>query len=141
VQQHKVDMAAADFEAALACRQLCIAALDNFCDLYAAANNYAGEIPKLDALIRKYPDNALFINRRGIAFMYNGDAAKAVADFDFVLAKAPAEASAYFHKALCLEKLGDLGNAAINYRQSMRFGTPKSDEYAYAKTRIGELSR
>jgi tetratricopeptide (TPR) repeat protein len=141
LQQHALDKALADFEAALECRQPYIQALDHFCDIYESMNNYAGELPGLNAIIRKNPDNALIINRRGIAYMYSGDAANAVKDFDFVIARVPGEASAYFNKALCLEKLGDLGGAVKNYRESMLRGIRQPQQYAYAKRRIDELKR
>jgi FOG: TPR repeat len=82
-----------------------------------------------------------FYQNRAIAYMYTGEVAKAVADFDFVISRAPGEASAYFNKALCSEKLGDLEAAANNYSLAMRYGQPHTEQYAFAKRRIGELAR
>ena len=47
----------------------------------------------------------------------------------------------YFNKALCYEKLGDLDGARKNYDLAMRFGSPQTEQFAYAKKRIVELKR
>jgi Tfp pilus assembly protein PilF len=73
--------------------------------------------------------------------MYAGEVAKAVADFNFVLSKASAEPSAYFNKALCFEKLGNLDSAVNNYTLAMHYGSPQTEQYAFAKRRIVELKR
>jgi len=141
LQRKNIDKALADFEAALNCKQLCIQALDHFCDLYFSMGKHAEAIPKLDKMIAQNPDNALFINQRAIAYMYTGEVAKAIADFDFVLSRAAGEASAYFNKALCFEKLGKLDSSVSNYELAMRYGSPQTEQYAFAKRRISEMKR
>jgi tetratricopeptide (TPR) repeat protein len=91
-------------------------------------------------MIARDPDNALFLNKRAIAYMYTGKMAQAVADFDFVISKAPGEASAYLNKARCCEKLGDLDAAVNNYSLALRYGRPQTQQYAFAKRRINELT-
>jgi len=141
LQLHTIDKALEDFEAALNCKKMCIQAIEPFCDINFSMEKHAQTIPKLDRIISKDPENALLINRRAIAYMYTGEVAKAIVDFDFVLTRAPAEATAYFNKALCFEKLGNLDSAVCNYALAVRYGSPQTQQYAFAKRRIGELKR
>jgi len=135
------DRASADFSAALSCKHPYALAAEPLCDIYFSQDKYAQAAKLLNGLIEKDSENALIVNKRAIAFMYSGDAAKAIIDFDFVLSKAPAEPSAYFNKALCLEKLGDMGSAVQNYFLAMRYGSPSTEQYAFAKRRVNELKR
>jgi tetratricopeptide (TPR) repeat protein len=140
LQRKDIEKALADFKAALNCKQVCIQALDHFCDIYFSMDRHADAIPELDKMIARDPDNALFLNKRAIAYMYTGKMAQAVADFDFVISKAPGEASAYLNKARCCEKLGDLDAAVNNYSLALRYGRPQTQQYAFAKRRINELT-
>jgi tetratricopeptide (TPR) repeat protein len=137
----KTDRALADFSAALNSKQPYPPAAEPLCEIYFSKDKYTEVIPTLDRLIGKDPENALLVNRRAIAYLYSGAVEKAIADFDFVLSKASAEPSAYFYKALCYEKLGDLNAAVQNYTLSMNYGSPSTEQYAFAKRRIGELKR
>jgi tetratricopeptide (TPR) repeat protein len=140
-RQQNMDRALADFIAALGCKESYEKAIEPLCDIYFSKDKHAEAIPYLDREIKKDPQNALLFNRRAIACMYAGEVAKAVADFNFVLSKASAEPSAYFNKALCFEKLGNLDSAVNNYTLAMHYGSPQTEQYAFAKRRIVELKR
>ena len=141
LQMNVLDKALADFEAALSAKQPCAKAIEPLCDICFSTNRHEKALPYLDVLIGQDPQNPQLLKRRGVIYMYAGEAAKALDDFDFVLSKTSPDPVIYFNKALCYEKLGDLDGARKSYELSVRFGSPQTEQFAYAKKRIVELKR
>ena len=73
--------------------------------------------------------------------MYAGEAAKALEGFDQVLSQAPHDPTLHFNMALCREKLGDMDGAAKSYELAIRYGSPQTEQFAFAKKRVVELRR
>jgi len=136
-----LDKALTDFEAALSSEQPCVKAIEPLCDICFSTNKHSEALPYLNKLIRQDPQNTLLVNRRAVAYMYTGEAAKAIDDLDFLLSKSPSEPTLHFNKALCYEKLGDLEGAVKNFELAVRYGSPETEQYAFAKKRIVELKR
>ena len=141
LQLNVLDKALADFESALSSKKACAKAIEPLCDICFSANRHAEALPYLNTLIGQDPQNLLLVNRRAVAYLYTGEAAKALEDFDFVQSKSPPAPTVYFNMALCCEKLSDLQGAMKNYDLAMRYGSPQTEQFAYAKKRIDELKR
>jgi tetratricopeptide (TPR) repeat protein len=131
--------AISSFDKALAAGTPCLQALEPFCTALFSRKRYDAAARRLDAMAARDPHNGTVRYWRGLAVMYQGEIGQAIVDFDFVLAGGPANADAYFNKALCLEALGRREAAAENYALAIRFGSMKSENVTIARQRLAEL--
>ena len=141
LQLNILDKALADFEAAIKSKQTCVKAIEPLCDICFSTNKHAEALPYINKLIDLDPRNPLLIKRRAVAYMYTGEAAKAIEDFDFVLSTTFSEPTIHFNKAMCYEKLGDLDGAMRNYSLFLKSGARQSEQFEFAGKRIAELKR
>jgi len=141
LQMNMLDKARADFETALTGKQPCMKAIGPLCDICFSTNKHSEALPYLNKLISQDPGNAQLVNRRAVAYMYSGEAAKALEDFDVVQSKSSSDPAIYFNMALCDEKLGDLQGAVKNYGLVLRYGSLQTEQCVYARKRIEELKR
>ena len=141
LQMNMLDKARADFETALTGKQPCMKAIGPLCDICFSTNKHSEALPYLNKVISQDPGNAQLVNRRAVAYMYSGEAAKALEDFDVVQSKSSSDPAIYFNMALCDEKLGDLQGAVKNYGLALRYGSLQTEQCVYARKRIEELKR
>jgi tetratricopeptide (TPR) repeat protein len=141
LQMNSLDKARLDFETALTSKLPCAKAIEPLCDICFSTNKHAEALPYLEKLISKDPGDIFLVNRRSVIFMYEGEAAKAIDGFDQVLSRMPSDPTLHFNMALCREKIGDIRGAAKSYELAMRYGSPQTEQFAFAKKRVAELRR
>jgi tetratricopeptide (TPR) repeat protein len=141
LQMNSLDKARLDFETALTSKLPCPKAIEPLCDICFSTNKRAEALPYLEKLISKDPGDISLVSRRSVIFMYEGEAAKALDGFDQVLSHMPSDPTLHFNMALCREKIGDMRGAAKSYELAMRYGSPQTEQFAFAKKRVAELRR
>ena len=141
LQMKNMDKARTDFETALTSKQPCAKAIEPLCDICFSAGKHAEALPYLEKLISVDPGNISLVNRRAVVYMYAGEAEKALESFDRVLSQAPNDPTLHFNMALCREKLGDMDGAAKSYELAIKYGSPQTEQFAFAKKRVVELRR
>jgi tetratricopeptide (TPR) repeat protein len=141
LQMDNTDKARMDFETALTSKLPCAKAIEPLCDICFSAHKHAEALPYLEQMITADPGNISLVNRRAVVYMYAGEAAKALEGFDRVLSQTPNDPTLHFNMALCREKLGDMAGAIKSYEEAVRYGSPQTEQFAFAKKRVVELRR
>ena len=98
-------------------------------DALMKKRDYDGAIAAFNAALDADPQNAVYLNARGLAYGYKGDDEHALADYERCLKLRPNYASAYNNRGLIFMRKGDLDRAFEEFDSAVKF--PASDTSRY----------
>ena len=93
--------------------------------------DYDGAIAAFSAALDADPENAVYLNARGLAYGYKGDDEHALADYERCLKVRPNYASAFNNRGLIFMRKGDLDRAFEEFDSAARFPANNTSRYIH----------
>jgi tetratricopeptide (TPR) repeat protein len=93
--------------------------------------DYDGAIAAFSAALDVDPDNAFYLNARGLAYGDKGDDEPALADYELCLKVRPNYASAYNNRGLIFMRKGDLDRAFDEFNSANKFPASNTSRYIH----------
>lgn len=114
-----VDAAIADFEEAVKTFPAHMGALMAIADAYVMAGETDLALESFEIILRKYPNESLIYNNRGMFLQQNGEYEKAIADFTKAVQINPSFAVAYVNRGYSLLELDRLAAAESDLTKAL----------------------
>jgi tetratricopeptide (TPR) repeat protein len=93
--------------------------------------DYDGAVAAFSAALDVDPENAFYLNARGLAYGDKGDDEHALADYELCLKVRPNYASAYNNRGLIFMRKGDLDRAFEEFNSANKFPASNTSRYIH----------
>jgi len=100
-------------------------------DTLAKKRDYDGAIAAFSAALEADPENAVYLNSRGLAYGYAGDDEHALADYERSLKARPNYSSAYNNRGLIYLRKGDFERAFVEFDSAIKYPANNTSRYIH----------